>query len=378
MRPVWAEIDLAAVRHNVGILRQRPSADGLCAVVKADAYGHGAVPVARAAVDAGATWLAVALVEEAVELRRAGIGGRVLLLSEPVVEAFPMVVHHHLTPVVTSPTGTAAAAAAVAAAGAEPLPVHLKVNTGMNRVGVEPSDAVELAARIVATPELRLEGVMTHLAVADEPGHPFTAEQLRRFDEVLARLGAEGIEPDVVHAANSGGAILHPRSRRDVVRCGIAVYGLPPAPGTADGLDLRPVMRLRAEVASTRAVDAGIGVSYGLRHTTSRPTVLATVPIGYADGVPRHLSSVGGEVLIGGRRRPMVGVVTMDQVVVDVGPADGPGGEVRPGDEVVLLGEQGGEVIGAGDWAEALGTISYEIVCGLGPRVPRRYHDAGS
>lgn len=374
MRPVWAEVDLGALRRNVAALQAAAAPAALCAVVKADAYGHGAVPVARAALEAGAAWLAVALVEEAIELRHAGIDAPILLLSEPVPDAFPLVVQHRLSTVVASEAGVTAAMAAVAAVG-EPtvLAVHLKVNTGMNRVGVEPADAVALARRVSEHPALRLEGVMTHLAVADEPEHPFTGEQLRRFDEVLAALAAAGIEAPLVHAANSGGTLAHPSSRHDLVRCGIAVYGLPPAPGVTGGVTLEPVMRLRAEVSCTRVVPAGVGVSYGLRYTTAATTVLATVPIGYADGVPRRLAAVGGEVLVGGRRRPIAGVVTMDQLVVDLGPPGGAADEVAVGDEVVLLGRQGDEEITAGEWADRLGTISYEVVCGVGPRVPRRY-----
>jgi len=238
----------------------------------------------------------------------------------------------------------------------------------MNRVGVSPADALEVARAVDRSPELELEGVFTHCAVADEPANPFTDVQLDRFEVVLAELAEAGIVPALRHAANSATAVVHPRGRYDMVRAGISVYGLPPAPGLAAELDLRPAMELRAEVSMVKRVPAGEGISYGLRHRTERPTTVATVPIGYADGVPRRLGLAGGAVLVGGRRRPILGVVTMDQLMVDCGDD-----EVAVGDEVVLLGRQGGEAIAAEEWAERLDTIAYEIVCGIGPRVPRFY-----
>jgi alanine racemase len=228
-------------------------------------------------------------------------------------------------------------------------------------------------------PTLRLAGVFTHLAVADEPRDEFTATQLERFDEVLDRLRLDpGLPADVlIHAANSAGALAHPAARRSLVRAGIAIYGVSPGHGVDDLCDeLRPALSLRARVSFVKPVAAGSRISYGLRHTFEHDTIVATVPIGYADGVPRRLSATGGEVLIGGRRCPIVGVVTMDQLMVDCGPAGPDGDAVRPGDEVVLIGSQDGLAgrthIAAEDWADRLGTIAYEIVCGIGTRVPRR------
>jgi alanine racemase len=245
------------------------------------------------------------------------------------------------------------------------LDVHLKVDTGMHRVGAAPADAGPLVERVDShRPWLRLAGVYTHLAVADEPADPYTDEQLDRFD---AALGA--IPPvAVTHAANSAAALAHERARRSFVRAGIAVYGISPGHGV-DHLcgDLRPAMALKARVSFVKRVAAGARISYGLRHTFAAETSVATLPIGYADGVRRGLSD-GGSVLIGGRRRPIVGVVTMDQLMVDCG--DDP---VRAGDEAVLIGAQGDERITAEEWADALGTIGYEVVCGIGARVPRRY-----
>jgi alanine racemase len=256
-----------------------------------------------------------------------------------------------------------------AADGGAPLAVHLKVDTGMHRVGCAPDDARALADSIAARDELRLEGVMTHLAVADEPADPYTGEQLDRFDAVLADLRAAGVRPDLVHAANSAGLLVHgDRARYDLVRAGIAVYGVPPAPGLAGRVPLRPALALKARVAHVKELDAGARLSYGLRYTMPRAGSVATVPVGYADGVPRNLAHAGGEVLLGGARRPIAGTVTMDQLMVDAGDA-----AVAVGDEVVLLGRQGEHEVTADEWAERLGTIAYEIVCGIGRRVPRTY-----
>jgi len=219
--------------------------------------------------------------------------------------------------------------------------------------------------------------VFTHLACADEPSHPATAEQLARLDVVLAELDAAGLAPPLVHAANSAGALAHPDARRSFVRAGIALYGISPGPGVAhQATALRPAMSLRARVSHVKPVVAGSHVSYGWRHRFERDTTLATLPIGYADGVPRRLGTLpdrpGGDVLIGGHRCPIVGVVTMDQLTVDVAPVVDAGGQVAVGDEAVLLGAQGDERIGADEWADRLGTIAYEIVCSIGARVPRR------
>lgn len=365
-RPVWAEVDLGAVRHNAATLAAMAAPAQLCAVVKAQAYGHGPVRVAEAALAGGARWLAVALVEEGVALRRAGITEPVLLLSEPPGGSWPEVVWERLTPTIYTEAAVEAAAKAVADAGADPLDVHVKVDTGMHRVGADPAGALRVAELVVARPELRLGGLWTHLAVADEPANPFTGEQLRRFEAVVAELAARGIRPPLLHAANSAGLLAHPASRFDMVRCGIALYGLAPSRALEGGADLRPALSLKARVAYVKWVEAGEGVSYGLRYRLRHRSLVATVPVGYADGVPRRLGEVGGEVLIRGRRRPIAGTVTMDQLLVDCGDDT-----VAIGDEVVLLGSQGTESIGAWDWADRLGTIAYEVVCGISARVPR-------
>ena len=368
-RPVWAQIDLDAVRANVRTLAGVASPAALMAVVKADGYGHGAVPVARAALDAGAQWLGVALVEEGAELRAAGIDAPVLVLSEPPPPAAPAVVALGLTPVAYTRPGIDALAKAVADSGADPLPVHLKVDTGMHRVGCAAADACALAESIATRDELRLEGVLTHLAVADEPDNPYTPQQLDRFDTVLDDLRRAGVAFDLVHAANSAALLAFTdRTRFDLVRCGIAVYGVPPVPGLAGRVALRPAMALKARVSHVKRLPAGARLSYGLRYTMPREGTVATVPVGYADGVPRALSATGGEVLVRRRRHPLAGNVTMDQLMVDVGDAP-----VEVGDEVVLLGRDGDAEIAADEWADRLGTIGYEIVCGIGRRVPRTY-----
>ncbi|MEN3273895.1 MAG: alanine racemase [Actinomycetota bacterium] len=361
----WAEVDLAAVTENVQTLRAIAAPAALCAVVKANGYGHGAAATARAALRGGATWLAVALTAEGAELRDAGITTPILLLSEPPADEHRDVVAFDLTPTVYTKAGVRSLARA---ASGRHLRVHLKVDTGMHRVGVDPSEAVALAQTIVGCESLELEGVWTHCAVADEPGHPANDAQRERFDGVLAELRAAAVDPPIVHAANSAATIDHPELHHDLVRCGIAVYGLDPSPELHGRAALRPAMQLVSRVAHTRRVAAGDAVSYGLRRALAADATIATVPIGYADGVPRRLFDTGAEVLVAGKRRPLAGVVTMDQILVDCGDD-----RVERGDEVVLLGCQGGARIGAEEWAERLGTISYEIVCGISARVPRRY-----
>jgi alanine racemase len=262
-----------------------------------------------------------------------------------------------------------ALAKATADAGAvEPLPVHLKVDTGMHRVGCAPGEALAVAKAVRKHRELHLEGLLTHLAVADEPDNNYTAGQLDCFGTVRAELARAGIRPEVVHALNSAGLITQPDARFDLVRCGIALYGIAPSAALSGALPLRPALSLRARVSFVRRLPAGERLSYGLRYRLAEDATVATVPLGYADGVPRRLGEVGGEVLAGGRRRPIAGTVTMDQLLIDLG-----GDTIIAGDEVVLIGRQGQDEITAAEWAERLGTIPYEICCTIGDRVPRRY-----
>lgn len=374
-RWAWAEIDLDAYRHNVRTLCRTVAPSAVWTVVKANAYGHGAVPVARAALEAGASGLCVALTDEGVELRTAGITAPILVFTEQPIDELHTLVHHGITPTVYRTEHVDALAAAVRTAGLADVGVHVKVDTGMHRSGADPADVSAVVDCIARhAPLLRLAGVYTHFAAADQPGHPANAEQVRRFDTLLSELGDLG--PDVVvHAVNSAGALAMPGQRRSLVRTGIATYGISPG-DEIDHLvgDLRPVMSLKARVSRVHTVAPGEGVSYGHRRTVAQPTVVATLPIGYADGVPRRLWNAGPDdsgidVVIGGRRRPVIGVVTMDQMMVDCG---APGElDVAVGDVVVLIGRQGGEQVTAQEWASALGTIGYEITCGIGSRVPR-------
>jgi alanine racemase len=328
----------------------------------------------------------VALVEEGVTLRQAGIEADILLLSEPPNEAMAEAVALGMVPTVYTEGGIEALARAVADGGHDPLEVHLKVDTGMHRVGATASDLVSLARLVSERPELRLGALWTHLAVADGDGpddRAFTGQQLERFDRAAAGLAAAGITVPMAHVANSAGTICAPGARRDLVRCGIALYGVAPTDALADelarvtgGERLRPVLSLRTRVTFVRDFEAGERLSYGRRRPLGVASTVATAPIGYADGVPRRLFDQGGEVLVGGRRRPLAGVVTMDQIVIDCGPV----GEtpVAVGDEVVLIGRQGQEEVTATEWADLLGTIAYEVLCGIGPRVPRRVLDGGA
>jgi len=367
---------MSAIGHNVAELARLAGSSELCVVVKADGYGHGAVQVARAALGSGATRLAVALVEEGIELREAGIDAPILLLSEPPLDAFEDAWAHHLTPTIYHEEAVARASETVGRNAR--WGVHLKVDTGMHRVGATPRDAVDLAARVLLADNLLLEGVFTHLAVADTPQRSETDEQLRRFGAVLADLDAAGIDPGVVHAANSAGLLAHPGSHFAMVRAGIAAYGIPPSPHTAGQVELRPAMSVHAEVTHVHTVPAGEGVSYGLVHVFDVDTIVAVVPVGYADGIPRNFGAVGGAFLVGGIPRPVRGVVTMDQTVIEVGPVGHPSVvPVHVGDEVVLLGSQlgpdGPVEVSAVHWATILDTIPYEVVCRFSARLPRRH-----
>lgn len=373
VRPAWAEVDLGAIRHNAGLLSRLAAPALLCAVVKADGYGHGAVEVSRAALAGGATWLAVALVEEGRELRAAGIAAPVLILSEPPPEAMTEVVAAGLTPTIYTRAGLLSLTRAVATGSPErdrPFPVHVKVDTGMHRVGAAPDEAVSLATAVAQDPLLELDGFWTHLAVSDETENPFTSVQVERYEATLDRLAAAGVRPRLRHVANSAGTLWHD-ARFDMVRCGIALYGLSPDDSGPPVEGLIPALSIKARVSYAKPVAASERLSYGLRYELVGDSVVATVPLGYADGVPRMLSANGGEVLLDGRRCPIAGTVTMDQILVDCGA----GSRVSERDEVVLIGAQGDERIGAWEWARASGTIAYEIVCGISKRVPRVYVD---
>ena len=368
-RWAWAEVHTGLIQHNVAILAQRIAPAQVWAVVKADGYGHGSVPVAQAALAAGAQGLCVAIVDEGVVLRRAGITAPILLLSEQPSELADYIVGYGLTPTVTTTRGAATLANAAATAGRS-VKVHIKIDTGMHRVGVAPNEAVQLAKFITSFPSLEIEGVFTHFAVADNPSHEANARQLSLFQSVVEQLAEAKITPTIVHAANSAAALSAPDSRFSMVRAGIATYGLSPGEGVDDLCHgLIPALSLKAKVSAVRWVEPPEAVSYGLRRPVTQSTLIATVPIGYADGVPRGLGNTDIPVLINGAPRRLAGTVTMDQIMVDCGTDS----SVTIGDEVVLIGRQGDHVVTADDWARATNTIGYEIVCGISSRIHRRY-----
>ena len=373
VRGSFVRVSSDAIRNNAASLVALAGDAALMAVVKADGYGHGAVTAATAAIEGGASWLGVALVSEGVMLRHAGIEVPILVLSEPAEAAMRLAAAHDLDVTVASPAGVSAAISAGDAHHATlgPLRVNLKVDTGMSRMGCSPSSAVELARALRAARGVDHIGLFTHLACADSDDVTSAERQLSRFESLLAELRALDLVPSVVHASNSAGTLFFPQARYDLVRCGIALYGLDPNPHRSDrafeACALTPALSLTSYVSAVRSIRAGEGVSYGHRFVADSEMRVATVPLGYADGVPRALGVRGGSVLICGGHRPMLGVVTMDQLMVDI--SDGP--DVRVGDEVVLIGSQGAHRIGADDWAERMETINYEIVCGLSARVAR-------
>ncbi len=363
----WLEIDEAAITRNTATMLRAASGARLCAVVKADGYGHGSVPAARAAAAGGATALAVARVEEGLQLRHEQVDLPIWVLSEPEPGEMAAAVAFNLEPTVYTSEGISAVARAARSQAAR-LPVHLSIDTGMHRVGVRATDAVSLATQIANEEYLELRSVWTHCASSDEPDNPLTNQQMDRLDLVLGDLAQANLGPPLVHAANSGGTLAFGRTHRDIVRCGISLYGLSPSPALADRVRLEPAMRWLVKVGFVKGLRAGDRVSYGQSGVVGQDTRVATLPVGYADGYRRSTWQGPGMVLIGGKPRPIVGVVTMDQMVVDVG--DDP---VGPGDEVVLLGRQGDAVITAEDLAQWQGTINYEVVCSPTSRVPKTY-----
>ena len=379
--PLWAEVDLGRIRGNVQRLRGllRPGAR-LLAVVKADGYGHGGVMAARAALEGGADWLGVARVGEGAALRAAGITAPVLMLAEPPAGGVLRAVELDLVPTLYTVDSLRKFAAAARLAG-RVVPVHVKVDTGMHRYGVAPDDAEAFLDLVRGEEGLHLQGLWSHFAVAEDVLNPYTKQQFESFTDVLAQVGALAGRPPgssggpagglIRHLANSAALLTFPEAHFDMVRTGIAVYGIHPSPELADRVRLEPAMSFKSRVGLARVLPAGESVSYGQRFVMPRDGIVATIPCGYADGVRRALTN-RGEVLIRGRRHRISGTVTMDHFMVDVGEA-----VVEPGDEVVLLGRQGALEITAQDLADQLSTIPYEVVCGIGARVPRVYTDPG-
>lgn len=367
-RPVYAVVDLEAIVENVKGIRARVgSSVKIMAVVKADAYGHGAVEVSRAALEAGADWLGVAIPEEGAELRRAGIQAPILVLGPTPPSQADLVAAFDLDQMLSS-LPLAQALSRSASERGRRIGVHLKVDTGMGRVGVPPSEAVAFAKRILLLPGLDLRGLMTHLAKADEADKTHALAQLKLFQEVDEALRSEGIQGFFRHAANSAAILDLPEAFLDLVRPGIILYGYYPSKAVSRSVPLRPALSFIAQVASLKEVPEGTGISYGWTFIAPKPLKVATLPFGYADGYSRLLSN-RGEVLIRGRRARVIGRVCMDMVMVDV--TDIPGVEV--GDEAVIYGRQGEEAISVEEVAEGLGTISYELLSMISKRVPRIY-----
>lgn len=359
----YTEIDLSAIKHNIAEIKKLINGDlKYMAVVKANAYGHGAPAVARAAVEAGANYLAVANLKEALELREAGIISPVLILTESPTSVMDEIVHYELTQTVYS-YSEAKALSDEAAKRNKQAKVHVKIDTGMGRVGVVPSEAIAFVAQLSSLPNLQLEGIFTHFAKAEDVEDDFTTKQYEKFAQIVKRL--ENIP--LKHSANSAATLFHPQTRLDMVRIGLMMYGLYPFGPSRRLISLKPALSFKTRVTYLKKVPAGTPLSYGGTYTTDSPTTIATIPVGYADGFSRRLSN-RGQVIIRGKRFPVVGRVTMDLTMVNVGDA-----KIERGDEVVLIGEQNGQAITADEIAGLEDTIAYEVICGIGKRVPRIY-----
>ncbi|MBD1827001.1 alanine racemase [Microcoleus vaginatus GB1-A2] len=363
----WVEIDLAALTHNVKQLKKLLSPHTeLMAVVKADAYGHGAVAVSQTALQAGASWLGVATIPEGIELREAGIEAPILLLGAThTAEQVKAIAQWHLQPTI----GTAKQAlifSEVLAGLNQSLPVHANLDTGMSRLGTPWQEATEFVQLVKRLPNLKLASIYSHLATADSPDSGVMREQHQRFKRAIEQIKIAGINPPRLHLANSAAALANPDLHYDLVRVGLATYGLYPAPHLQSSANLKPAMQVKARVTQVKTLEAGTGVSYGYQFIAQRPTQIAVIGIGYADGIPRNLSNKM-QVLVRGQFVRQVGAVTMDQLMLDV--TDIPDLEV--GEVVTLLGKDGENQISADDWAVTLGTISWEILCGFKHRLPR-------
>lgn len=370
MRATRAVIHLENLRYNIDLVRRHIGPDPrICMAVKADAYGHGVQEVVQTALEAGVDSVAVATVEEGVELRDAGVTAPILLLGFTLIEETQELVRYGLTPVVGSDRQIEVLERE-AERQSRIVEVHLKIDTGMGRIGCRPQEASLLARRITGSKRLRLKGIGTHFPtadLADEGSVAFTGSQIEALKTVAARLYAEGIDPGLVHAANSGGIIGHAASYFDLVRPGIILYGYYPSNEQPRTLDVRPVMSLETRIVFLKRVPAGTGISYGLTYRTAQETTIATIPCGYGDGYSRLLSGKAN-VLVNGRLYPLAGRVCMDQSMIDLGPHSG----VRLFDQVVLFGPDPGAPT-AEDLAGLIGTIPYEITCNINKRVPRVY-----
>lgn len=364
--PVWAEVDLDAIRHNISTLRALAPTAEVMGVVKGYAYGHGNPASALAMLDAGATRLGVARVAEALHLREAGVDAPIHVFTEPPPEAASTLIEHGLTPTVYTQPFAQALSDAARAAGVT-VPVHVKLDTGMHRVGVVASEVADAIAFLKELEWIEIEGAWSHLAVADVLDHPFTRKQLDLFVDLVGQIERAGVEVRYRHLANSAATMSLPETHFDLVRCGIASYGLWPGPGFEGSAPLRPALALRARVNMVKTIPPGDALSYGLTYRVDSHRRVVTVPAGYADGYDRRLSGEA-DVLLGGRRYRVSGTVCMDQFMVDVGDDD-----AEVGDVATLIGDDGSETITAEELAAYIGTINYEVTSRIPSRVPRVY-----
>lgn len=370
VRPLWAEIDLSAIKHNIKEARKAVGGRiAIMAVVKANAYGHGAEHIAKAACEAGASCFGVALPEEGVTLRGAGITQPVHILAESAHDAIPLIVENDLTATICSLEFTRALSQEAVRRG-KTVRAHVKVDTGMNRIGLFPETVIEFMRNVRDLPGIELEGIFTHFSEADNPNSDYTDRQLERFNNLISDLEKAGICPPIKHAANSAAVYLHPASHFDMVRIGISMYGLHPSDATKGLINLKPALAFKARLSFVKWLACGEGVSYNRTHKATCDTRIGTVPAGYGDGYSRLLSNKG-RVLIGGCSYPVVGNICMDQFMVDLGVDS----TAKVDDEVVLIGRQNNEEISADELAATLGTINYEVVCMINSRVPRVYKE---
>ncbi|MBD1901552.1 MULTISPECIES: alanine racemase [Cyanophyceae] len=363
----WVEIDLAALAHNVRQLRRFLSPKtALMAVVKADAYGHGAITVAEIACQAGASWLGVATIPEGIQLREAGIQAPILILgASNTSEQVQAIAHWDLQPTLCTPQQALVFSETLGTLNRS-LAVHVKLDTGMSRLGTPWQQAAEFVSLVQRLPHLKIASIYSHLATADSPDPTGMRQQQDRFEEAIALIKTTGMTPPRLHLANSAAALSDPSLHYDMVRVGLATYGLYPAPHLKSVIDLKPVMKVKARVTQVKNISAGTGVSYGHQFVASRDMRLAAIAIGYADGVPRNLSNKM-QVLLRGQQVPQIGAITMDQLMLDVSAIP----DLQTGEVVTLLGQEGNAGISADDWAATLGTISWEILCGFKHRLPR-------
>lgn len=365
----WIEIDITALFHNVRQLRRLLSPHTqLMAVVKADAYGHGAITVAQTALEAGASWLGVATVPEGIQLRESGIDAPILILGAThTLEQIQAIAQWQLQPTLSSPQQALIFSNVLETMkNPHPIPVHIKLDTGMSRLGTNWEQAAEFVQLVQGLPQLQIASIYSHLATADSEDTTVMKQQHARFESAIAQLQVLGIEAPCLHLANSAATMSHPDLHYDMVRVGLGIYGLYPASHLHHTVNLQPILQVKARVTQVKKITAGSGVSYGHTFVAPNDMRVAVVGIGYADGVPRNLSNKI-QVLIRGHRVSQIGNITMDQMMLDVSNIS----DIQPGEVVTLLGKEGEEEISANDWAKKLNTISWEIVCGFKHRLPR-------